>query len=255
VLAQRTPGLSGADLENILNEGALLAARAGQDEVTMADLEAAVDRIVGGLEKKNRVINEREKRIVAHHETGHALVAAFTPLTDKVHKISIIPRGIAALGYTEQRPTEDRYLMGRAELVARIDVLLGGRVAEKLVFGEVSTGAANDLQRATDMARAMLTQYGMGETLGPVTYSRHTQPIFLPQDGSIAPPPNEFSEATAAALDLELRKMLAEREDRVDLLLKDHMPVLEKVAAALLEKEVLDEKEFAELVGPLPTAA
>ncbi len=249
VLAQRTPGLSGADLENILNEGALLAARAGRDEVTMADLEAAVDRIVGGLEKKNRVINEREKRIVAHHETGHALVAAFTPLTDKVHKISIIPRGIAALGYTEQRPTEDRYLMGKAELLARIDVLLGGRVAERLVFGEVSTGAANDLQRATDMARAMLTQYGMGDTLGPVTYTRRTQPIFLPQDGSLAQPPNEFSEATAAALDQELRQLLQVQEDRVEQLLTDHRQVMEKVAARLLEKEVLDESEFAELAG------
>ena len=249
LLAQRTPGLSGADLENILNEGALLAARRERDEVTMADLEEAVDRIVGGLEKKNRVINEREKRIVAHHETGHALVAAFSPGADKVHKISIIPRGIAALGYTEQRPTEDRYLMSQSELEARIEVLLGGRVAEKLVFGEVSTGAANDLMRATDMARAMLTQYGMGQTLGPVTYSRRNQPIFLPNDATLAPPPAEFSEATAAALDQELRAFLDKRQQRVEELLAGHREALERVAGALLDKEVLDGKEFYELAG------
>ncbi|MFH1059391.1 MAG: ATP-dependent zinc metalloprotease FtsH [Pseudomonadota bacterium] len=249
VLAQRTPGLSGADLENILNEGALLAARTGRDAVTMADLEEAVDRIVGGLEKKNRVINEREKRIVAYHETGHAMTAALTPLTDRVHKISIIPRGIAALGYTEQRPTEDRYLMSRTELVARVDVLLGGRVAEKLVFGEVSTGAANDLMRATDMVRAMLTQYGMGETLGPVTYTRRSQPIFLPQDASMVPPAQEYSEATAAALDQELKHFLDQRQGHVEELLTSHRQRLDQVAARLLEKEVIDGKEFYELAG------
>jgi cell division protease FtsH len=249
VLAQRTPGLSGADLENILNEGALLAARAGHDDVTMADLEAAVDRIIGGLEKKNRVINEHEKRTVAYHETGHALVAAFTPGTDKVHKISIIPRGIAALGYTEQRPTEDRYLMARSELVSRIDVFLGGRVAERLVFGEVSTGAANDLMRATDMARAMLTQYGMGETLGPATFSRHNQPIFLPQDSGLMPPSSEYSQAMASALDQELVKFLTDREAVVVSLLSEKREVMERVAQRLLVTEVLDEKEFAELAG------
>jgi cell division protease FtsH len=248
VLAQRTPGLSGADLENILNEGALLAARAEREKVTMADLEEAVDRIVGGLEKKNRVINEKEKKVVAYHESGHALVAALTPLTDTVHKISIVPRGLAALGYTEQRPTEDRYLMSRSELVAKVDVLLGGRVAERLVFGEVSTGAANDLQRATDMARAMLTQYGMGQTLGPVTYSRRNQPVFLPQDQAMVPPAQDFSEATAAALDKELHDMLEQRETRVEELLTQNRDLLENVAGLLLEKEVLEGDEFQALV-------
>jgi cell division protease FtsH len=257
VLAQRTPGLSGADLENILNEGALLAARANRDEVTMADLEEAVDRVLGGLEKKNRVINQREKRIVAYHETGHAMVAALTPLTDPVHKISIIPRGIAALGYTEQRPTEDRYLMGRSELLSRVDVMLGGRVAERLICGEVSTGAANDLQRATDMVRAMLTQYGMGETLGPVTYTQRRQPIYLPNDSNYLPPSQEFSEATAAALDAELRSTMETEEEKVGKLLAEHRDLLEKIAGLLLEKEVLEGKEFlaiiAEKVGsPLP---
>ncbi|MGD8564528.1 MAG: ATP-dependent zinc metalloprotease FtsH [Desulfarculaceae bacterium] len=248
ILAQRTPGLSGADLENILNEGALLAARAGREKVTMADLEEAVDRIVGGLEKKNRVINEKEKKVVAYHESGHALVAALNPLTDKVHKISIVPRGLAALGYTEQRPTEDRYLMSRSELVAKVDVLLGGRVAERLVFGEVSTGAANDLQRATDMVRAMLTQYGMGETLGPVTYNRRNQPVFLPQDQAVLPPAQDFSEVTAAALDKELHDMLEQRENRVEELLTQNRNLLENVAGLLLEKEVLEGEEFQALV-------
>ncbi|MCF8031839.1 MAG: ATP-dependent zinc metalloprotease FtsH [Desulfarculaceae bacterium] len=249
VLAQRTPGLSGADLENILNEGALLAARANRDEVTMADLEEAVDRIVGGLEKKNRVINSEEKKRVAYHETGHALVASFTPKADKVHKISIIPRGIAALGYTEQRPTEDRYLMAQSELQGKVDVMLGGRVAERIIFGEVSTGAANDLQRATDLVLAMLTQYGMGNTLGPVTYARRGQPVFIPQDSAFAPQPNEFSEATAAALDEELRRFMEDREQHVENLLSQHRDLLEKVAVKLLDVEVLDEPQFRELIG------
>ena len=249
ILAQRTPGLSGADLENILNEGALLAARAGRSEVTMADLEEAVDRILGGLEKKNRVINPREKQTVAYHESGHALVAAYTPGADQVHKISIVPRGISALGYTEQRPTEDRYLMSRSELLGKLDVLLGGRVAEKMAFGELSTGAANDLQRATDLARAMLTQYGMGKTLGPVAVTQRNQPVFLPQDSVMAPPAQELSPATAAALDKELKSLLEEREAQVEKILTDHRDLLEKVAGELLQKEVLDGKEFRKLLG------
>ena len=248
VLAQRTPGLSGADLENVLNEGALLAARADRDEVTMADLEEAVDRIVGGLEKKNRVINAEEKKRVAYHETGHALTAAFTPKVDKVHKISIIPRGIAALGYTEQRPTEDRYLMSQSELEGKVDVMLGGRVAERLIFNEVSTGAANDLQRATDLVRAMLTQYGMGTTLGPVTYSPRNQPVFLPQDSVFAPSGQEYSQATAAALDEELRRFMENREQRVEKLLTEHRALLEEVAQELLKEEVIDGARFQELI-------
>ena len=248
VLAQRTPGLSGADLENILNEGALLAARKNHTEVRMEDLEEAVDRIIGGLEKKNRVINEKEKRIVAYHETGHALVAALTPQADKVHKISIIPRGIAALGYTEQRPTEDRYLMTQTELLGRLDVMLGGRVAEKVIFGEVSTGASNDLQRATQLARAMISEYGMGETLGPVTYTRRNQPVFISSEGGMVPAAQEFSEQTAAALDGELQDLLNSREQTVLKLLECHHELMEQVAEALLQEEVLDGTEFMAMV-------
>ncbi len=248
VLAQRTPGLSGADLENILNEGALLAARKNHTEVRMEDLEEAVDRIIGGLEKKNRVINEKEKRIVAYHETGHALVAALTPQADKVHKISIIPRGIAALGYTEQRPTEDRYLMTQTELLGRLDVMLGGRVAEKVIFGEVSTGASNDLQRATQLARAMISEYGMGETLGPVTYTRRNQPVFISSEGGMVSTAQEFSEQTAAALDGELQDLLNSREQTVLKLLECHHELMEQVAEALLQEEVLDGTEFMAMV-------
>ena len=256
VLAQRTPGLSGADLENILNEGALLAARNERTEVTMDDLNSAIDRIIGGLEKKNRVINQEEKKRVAFHETGHALVAALTPGTDPVHKISIIPRGIAALGYTEQRPTEDRYLMTQSELTARVDVMLGGRVAEKVAFGEVSTGAGNDLQRATDLVRSMLAEYGMGKTLGPVTFPRRNQPVFLPSGSGMSQPGQDFSERTAAALDEELQSFMLEREDRVNQLLEKHKALLEKVSEVLLDKESLEGEEFRKMVeaeaGPLP---
>jgi cell division protease FtsH len=185
---------------------------------------------------------------VAYHETGHALVAALTPETDQVHKITIIPRGIAALGYTEQRPTEDRYLMTQSELMARIDVLLGGRVAEKIIFGEVSTGAANDLKRATDLARAMLSEYGMGQTLGPVTFTRRNQPVFLPSEGGLAPAGQEISESTAAALDKELSQLMLSREKRVAELLEDHHGLMDQVAGKLLEQEVLDGEEFNAMV-------
>ena len=163
VLAARTPGMAGADLANIINEAALLAARKGKDAVDMADLEEAVDRVVGGLERKSRVLSEKERDIVAHHEIGHALVASSLPHADPVHKVTIIPRGVAALGATYQLPLEDRYLLTRSELEDRIAVLLGGRVAEEIIYGEVSTGAHNDLERATEMARLMVMQYGMSE--------------------------------------------------------------------------------------------
>jgi cell division protease FtsH len=246
VIAQKTPGFSGADLANVVNEAALLAARRQKAAVGLAELDEAVDRLIGGLEKKNRVINPKEKEIVAYHEVGHALVAALTPGCDAVHKISIIPRGLAALGYTQQRPTEDRYLMSRQELLAKIDVLLGGRVAEKIMFEDVTTGAHNDLQRATDIARAIVSEYGMGETLGLSTYPRNQGPGFLGQvPGG---PGREYSEKTAARLDDEVRQILAQRETRVTQLVNDKKATLVTVAKALLEKEVLMEDEFMAMV-------
>ena len=248
VIARKTPGFSGADLANAVNEAALLAARKNKDAVDMDDLEEAVDRIMGGLEKKNRVINPKEKKIVAYHETGHALVATFTPGADAVHKISIVPRGIGALGWTQQLPTEDRYLMTKNELLGKIDVLLGGRAAERLVFGDTSTGAHNDLQRATDIARAMVAEYGMGATLGPATYPRQARPVFLGPDQT-GMGGRDYSEATAARLDIEVKEILETADARVAELLAGRQVLLERVAGALLEKEVLDETEFKALIA------
>jgi cell division protease FtsH len=250
VIAQKTPGFSGADLANVINEAALLAARKRKNSVGMGELDEAVDRLIGGLEKKNRVINPKEKKIVAYHEVGHALVAALTPGADAVHKISIIPRGLAALGYTQQRPTEDRYLMSREELLTKIDVLLGGRIAEKITFGDVTTGAGNDLMRATDIARAMVAEYGMGETLGLSTYPRQRMPAFLDSQPSFSSG-REYSDATAAQLDQEVKAILNQREEHVTRMLKTHNPTLIAVAEKLLEKEVLMEDEFMALMkGP-----
>ncbi|NLI82257.1 MAG: ATP-dependent metallopeptidase FtsH/Yme1/Tma family protein [Deltaproteobacteria bacterium] len=248
LIAQKTPGFSGADLANIMNEAALLAARKNRDAVAMEDLDEAVDRIIAGLEKKNRVINPREKEIVAYHETGHALVAAFTPGSDKVHKISIIPRGIGALGYTQQLPTEDRYLMTRQELLGKIDVLLGGRMAEAIVFGDVSTGAHNDLQRATDVARAMVSEYGMGETLGLSTYPRQKQPVFLGAE-HMGYGVKEYSEATAARLDEEVKALMDERAKHVRELLTEKKAVMEEIAGRLLSSEVIEGEEFYRLIA------
>jgi cell division protease FtsH len=248
VIARKTPGFSGADLANVVNEAALLASRRRSSAVAMEDLDNAVDRIITGLEKKNRVINPKEKKIVACHETGHALVAASTPGADRVHKISIIPRGIAALGFTQQLPTEDRYLMTRQELLGKIDVLLGGRMAETIIFGDVSTGAHNDLQRATDIARAMVLEYGMGETLGLSTYPRQRHPVFLsPEQSPLLG--KEYSEATAAQLDEEVKGLISGRAEHVRNLLTEKREILEKVSRRLLEIETMDSEEFYGMAG------
>jgi len=247
-IAQKTAGFSGADLANVINEAALLASRKKKSHVEMEDLDEAVDRIIAGLEKRNRVINPREKEIVAYHETGHALVAAFTPGADKVHKISIIPRGIGALGYTQQLPTEDRYLMTRNELLGKIDVMLGGRVAESIIFEDVSTGAHNDLQRATDIARAMVLEYGMGKTLGLATFPKQHRPLFLsPEQAPLGG--KEYSEATAAKLDEEIKSILEDRERHVRTLLTQHRKKLEQIAQKLMQTEVMDGEEFYRLLG------
>jgi cell division protease FtsH len=240
VLAARTPGFAGADLANLVNEATLRAAKRDKEAVDMQDFEEALDRIVAGLEKKNRVMNPTERKFVAYHEAGHALVAELRKNADRVTKVSIIPRGIAALGYTQQSPTEDRYLMRRSELLDRLDVLLAGRVAEQLVFEDVSTGAENDLQRATDMARHMVTHYGMSEALGLATYDARPAPLFL--NGPTLPEPRTFSERTAEAIDGEVRRLLDEARDRVTQTLRTNRETLEALAALLLEKEVVDRK-------------
>lgn len=245
VIAARTPGFVGADLANIVNEAALLAARKGRDEVLMADFEEAVDRVIAGPEKKNRVINPREKAIIAHHEIGHALTAELLPHGDPVRKVSIIPRGVAALGYTQQLPTEDRYLMTRSELEERLCVLLGGRVAEEIVFGDVSTGAQDDLQKATDTARSMVTEYGMSTRLGLRTFEKERRGLFL--DTSWATK-KDYSEEKAAEIDKEVENILERAHSQVRELLTAQKPLLEKLASVLLEKEVLEGEELRRVI-------
>jgi len=253
VLAARTPGMAGADLANIINEAALLAARKGKDAVDMADLEEAVDRVVGGLERKSRVLSEKERDIVAHHEIGHALVASSLPNADPVHKVTIIPRGVAALGATYQLPLEDRYLLTRSELEDRIAVLLGGRVAEEIIYGEVSTGAHNDLERGTELARLMVMQYGMSEALGPMTFGGGQQSMFL--RGSGLPQEREYSEESARRIDSETRTIIDRIYDRVRDLLTARKRVLVEAAAELKQKETLEGDRLRELLAGEPVGA
>lgn len=249
LIARRTPGFTGADLANLVNEAALLAARKNKQQVDSQELDEAIDRITTGLEKKNRVLNEKEKKTVAYHETGHALIATFRPTAEKVHKISIVPRGIGALGFTLQLPTEDRYLMSRGELLEKVDVLLGGRAAEIIVFDDVTTGAQNDLQRATDIARSMATMYGMTENLGAVTYQAPPNP-FLQQHG--LGQTREFSDETAKMIDDEVRSIIDARMEEVLATLRQHEKVLHLVAEKLLEKETIEGEEFRQLVETAP---
>jgi cell division protease FtsH len=237
VIAARTPGFAGADLANIVNEAALLAARKEKSAVEMSDFEEAIDRVVAGLEKKSRVLSEKERDIVAHHEMGHALVATSVPHADPVHKVTIIPRGVAALGMTYQLPTEERFLMTRSELEDRIAVLLGGRVAEELVYGEVSTGAHNDLERATELARLMVTKYGMSERVGLATYGER-QSLFLKGTGIGGE--REYSEATARTIDEEVRALLERTHDRVRGMLTTKKAVLVAAAQELKRTETLE---------------
>ncbi|MBP6941133.1 MAG: ATP-dependent zinc metalloprotease FtsH [Syntrophorhabdaceae bacterium] len=246
VIAARTPGFVGADLANLVNEAALLSARKGRASVTMEEFEEAIDRVVAGLEKKKRVMSKREKEIVAYHETGHALMAEFLETTDPVHKISIIPRGIAALGYTLQLPTEDRYLMTRQELLDRLCVLLGGRVAEEIVFEEISTGAQNDLMRATDIAKSMVKEYGMSEKLGHMTFEKERRPLFLDINPSLGG--KDYSEATAKEIDGEVKRIIEGSYTRVRTLLTEKRTAMEKVARTLLDKESIDGEELRELL-------
>ncbi len=246
-IARATPGFVGADLANIINEAALLAVRAGRKEVMQEDLEEAIEKTVAGLQKKNRLINPKERKIVAHHETGHALTAALTPEADPVQKITIVPRGISALGYTLQTPTEERFLMSKDELLCKIDVLLGGRAAEQLIFGEISTGAANDLTRATDIARSMITEYGMSDKFKNMVLTKRGSQFLGPaaQPGM----QREYSEATQQYIDEEVARMLEERYMRVFNLLKDKKTTLVKIAEKLLEVETLEADEFYKMAG------
>jgi cell division protease FtsH len=247
-IAARTAGFAGADLANLINEAALLAGREGKEQVDKADVDEAIDRLVAGLQKKTRVMDASEKETVAYHEAGHALVAEFRRHADRVAKISIIPRGIAALGYTQQLPTEDRYLLRKAELLDRLDVYLGGRVAEELVFGDVSTGAQNDLQMATDLARHMVTQYGMSARLGLVAYEQGPAAPAWPAPLGRQP---AYSERTARTIDAEIAALLGAARQRVLDTLAAKRGLLDALARALLDKETVDRAALdALLAGP-----
>ena len=252
VLAGMTPGMVGADLANLVNEAALLAVRRDKEKVGMSEFEEAVERIVAGLEKKNRLINPKERKIVAFHEMGHAIVAAALPGTDPVQKISIIPRGIAALGYTMQTPTEDRFLMSKSELLNRIATLLGGRAAEAIVFEDISTGAHNDLSRATDTARSMVKEYGMSAKVGQVYFARgkNSQYLNLPAQGAA-----EYSQATAKLIDDEVRQIIDQQYGIAKDILEAHRQVLEKGADLLLENEKIEGSQLEVLMQEARKAA
>ncbi|MFA7552841.1 MAG: ATP-dependent zinc metalloprotease FtsH [Spongiibacteraceae bacterium] len=248
-IAALTTGFSGADLANLVNEAALLATRRRASNVSMADFTHAIERIVAGLEKRNRLINPREREIVAHHEMGHALVSMALPGVDEVHKVSIIPRGIGALGYTIQRPTEDRFVMTETELKNKIAVLMGGRAAEKLIFNHLSTGAADDLARASDIARSMIVRYGMDANLGGVSYE--TERSNFLGDNTPGYFGRNYSEATAEAVDTAVRKLLSELSKQAFDILADNRDILEHAASHLLEVETLDQTALRELAQGL----
>jgi len=243
VMAKRTPGFTGADLANVVNEAALLAARRSKKRIEMKDFEDAIDRVIAGPEQKSRALSEKEKRVVAFHEAGHALVAHLTEHSDPVHKISIIPRGYGALGFTMQLPTEDRYLASRAELTAKITVLLGGRCAEEVIFGEISTGAQNDLEEATELAKRMVCSFGMSEELGPLTYGRRQNAVFLGRD--IVDESRNFSEHTAQLIDREVHDLVLSCKAKALALLEERRDQLHALAETLIEREVM---EFSEVV-------
>jgi cell division protease FtsH len=246
VIAKRTPGLVGADLANIANEAAIIATRGGHHQIEMADFEAAIDRILAGPEKKNRVLNPDEKRRVAYHEAGHAVVAERVPTGQPVHKISIIPRGVSALGFTLQLPVEEKYLSTEDELKDQIAILMGGRIAEEIAMGSISTGAQNDLEKASEIARNMVCSLGMSKKLGPLTYGKRQQLQFLETEVSEY---RNYSDETARMIDTEVVTLVEEGESRARKIISEDRAVLEKIATLLQEKEVINREEISALLG------
>ena len=245
VVAKRTPGLVGADLANIANEAAIIATRIGHDCVEMADFEASIDRILAGPEKKNRALNPQEKRRVAYHEAGHALVAENVPTGQPVHKISIIPRGVAALGFTLQLPVEEKFLSTEDELKDQIAILLGGRIAEEIALGSISTGAQNDLEKASEIARNMICSLGMSKKLGPLTYGKRQQLQFLETEVTEY---RNYSDETARLIDTEIMALVQEGEARARDIISVNRAVLDKLANLLQEKEVINRDEMVALL-------
>ncbi|HEY6973971.1 MAG TPA: cell division protein FtsH, partial [Nitrospiraceae bacterium] len=243
-IARGTPGFSGADLENLVNEAALWAARQNKKEVELVDFEMAKDKVLMGAERKSMILSDEEKRITAYHEAGHALMAKLLPGTDPVHKVTIIPRG-RALGVTMQLPTDDRHNYSKEFLYNTLAILMGGRVAEELVLKNITTGAGNDLERATDLARKMVCEWGMSEKLGPLTFGRKEEEIFLGREIATK---RDFSEQVALDIDNEIRRLVSENYERAKRLLTEHMRSLKALAEALLEKEVLDAPEIDQIL-------
>jgi len=248
VLARATPGFSGADLANLVNEAALMAARANQKFVTMRDFESAKDKVLMGAERKSMIITDEEKKVTAFHEAGHALLAALVPHSDPLHKVTIIPRGMA-LGLTQQLPNEEKHNWTREALEARIAVFMGGRIAEDMTFGQITTGAQNDIEQATEMARKMVCEWGMSETLGPLTYGKKEEQIFLGKEFNRH---QDYSEATALKIDAEIRRIVTDQYERAQKLLTENRHVLQRVAEALLEHEVLDAQQLRQLIAGEP---
>jgi cell division protease FtsH len=248
VVARRTPGFTGADLSNVINESALLAARWGKKAIGMKEVEEAIDRVMAGPERKSRVMNEREKRMIAYHEAGHALVAHVLPNTDPVHKISVIPRG-RALGYTLTLPEEDKFLMTREELSDELAMLLGGRVAEELIMGDITTGAANDIERATKVARQMVTEYGMSDTIGPLTLGQKQHEVFLGRDFATQP---DYSDQVAFEIDNEVRQMIDQAHDEALEILQDQRGKLDEIAGALIDRETIDRDDVERVLADVP---
>jgi cell division protease FtsH len=247
VIARRTPGFTGADLSNVINEAALLAARRGKKTITMSELEEAIDRVIAGPERKTRLIGEKEKRIISYHESGHALVAFVLPNADPVHKVTIISRG-RALGYTMTLPMEDKVLVTREEMIDELAMLLGGRVAEEVVFGDITTGASNDLERATKIARQMVTEYGMSDQMGPLTLGTKQGEVFLGRDFASHP---DYSDQVAFEIDSEIRRLIDEAHDEALEILTEHRESLEALAGALFERETLEKEEVRRILEGL----
>jgi cell division protease FtsH len=250
-VAKRTPGFTGADLANVINESALLAARWGRKAIGMREVDEAIDRVMAGPERKSRLMSDREKRVIAYHESGHALAAHVLPNTDPVHKISVIARG-RALGYTLTLPEEDKFLLTREELSDELAMLLGGRVAEELIVGDITTGAANDLERATKIARQMVTEYGMSDTIGPLTLGQKQHEVFLGRDFTTQP---DYSDQVAFEIDNEVRRMIDQAHDEALEILQEYRSKLDQMAALLIERETIDKEEVERLLTDVPKRA
>jgi cell division protease FtsH len=246
LIARRTPGFVGADLENLVNEAAILAAKKEARLITLHDFEEAIDRVIAGPAKRSRIMNPKEKRIIAYHELGHAIVGLSLPNANPVHKVTVIPRGTSTLGYTESLPAEDKYIVSKTELMDNLSQMLGGRAAEELVFDEITTGAANDLDRASDIARRMVCQLGMSKKLGPISWGREENEVFL---GKELTRMRNYSEEIASEIDNEVKQVIMDTYEKAKEILEKHKDKLDEAADKLIDQETITGKELAKIIG------